>query len=84
MNDKRYSEYFDVDDSALYIVAHVYKHFIFNGTGIHTLIDLYVYNEQYKDQLDINCIHKQCTVLGIQEYEKEARKIAYKLFDQQV
>ena len=58
----------DLNDAYVYIVAHAYKHFIFSGTGIRKLIDLYVFNEHCKDQLDRKYIHEQCTLLGIQEY----------------
>lgn len=73
-----------MDDAYVYIVAHAYKHFIFSGTGIRTLIDLYVYNENCKDKIDRNYIHEQYTLLGIQKYEEKARTVAYKLFDQPV
>lgn len=51
-NTNMISEVFndDLNDAYVYIVAHAYKHFIFSGTGIRTLIDLYVYNEHCKDQ----------------------------------
>lgn len=67
----------DVNDA----YAHAYKHFIFTGTGIRTLIDIYVYNEYYKDSMDTEYIFEQYKILGIQGYEKEARKMACKLFD---
>ena len=82
--ENTYARQMDVNDAYVYIVAHAYKHFIFSGTGIRTLIDLYVYNKHCKGQLDRNYIHEQCTLLGIQEYEEKARTIAYKLFDQPV
>ena len=31
--------------------------------------------------MDPNYINEQCKILGIQDYEKEAREMAYKLFD---
>ena len=31
--------------------------------------------------MDINYIYEQCKFLGIQDYEKQAREMAYKLFD---
>lgn len=31
--------------------------------------------------MDPNYIYEQCKILGIQDYEKEAREMAYKLFD---
>lgn len=69
----------DVNDAYVYIIAHAYKHFIFSGIGIRTLIDIYVYNESCS--LDPNYIYEQYKILGIQDYEKEAREMAYKLFD---
>lgn len=77
--DQGLNRHMDVNDAYVYIIAHAYKHFIFSGTGIRTLIDIYVYNESCS--LDINYIHEQCKILGIQDYEKEAREMTYKLFD---
>lgn len=77
--DQGLNRHMDVNDAYVYIIAHAYKHFIFSGTGIRTLIDIYVYNESCS--LDTNYIQEQCKILGIQDYEKEAREMAYKLFD---
>lgn len=71
----------DVNDTYVYIIANAYKHFIFSGTGIRTLIEIYVYNEYCKDLMDTEYIYKQCKILGIQDYENKAREMAYKLFD---
>ena len=60
----------DVNDA----YAHAYKHFIFTGTGIRTLIDIYVYNEYYKDSMDTEYIFEQYKILGIQGYEKRSQK----------
>lgn len=73
------NRHMDVNDTYVYIIAHAYKHFIFSGTGIRSLIDIYVYNVSCL--VDINYIKEQCKILGIQDYEKEAREMAYKLFD---
>lgn len=79
--DHRYARHMDVNDAYVYIVAHAYKHFTLSGTGIRTLMDLYMYNTHFEEQLDRDYIHEQCKVLGIQEYEEKARSIAYKLFE---
>lgn len=71
----------DVNDTYVYIIANAYKHFIFSGTGIRTLIEIYVYNEYCKDLMDTEYIYEQCKILGIQDYENKAREMAYKLFD---
>lgn len=77
--DQGLTRHMDVNDAYVYIIAHAYKHFIFSGTGIRTLIDIYVYNESCS--LDTNYVQEQCKILGIQDYEKQAREMAYKLFD---
>lgn len=77
--DQGLNRHMDVNDTYVYIIAHAYKHFIFSGTGIRSLIDIYVYNVSCS--VDINYIKEQCKILGIQDYEKEAREMAYKLFD---
>lgn len=77
--DQGLNRHMDVNDTYVYIIAHAYKHFIFSGTGIRTLIDIYVYNVFCS--VDINYVKEQCKIQGIQDYEKEAREMAYKLFD---
>lgn len=72
----------DVNDAYVYIVAHIYKHFTLSGTGIRSLMDIYMYNQHCKKQMDREYIREQCKVLGILEYEEKARMIAYKLFEQ--
>lgn len=56
----------DLDDAYVHSVVHAYKKFIFSGTGIRTLIDSYVYNKHFKDQLDGNYVQEQCTLLRLQ------------------
>ena len=76
-----YQRSMNVNDAYVFIVAHAYKHFTFGGTGIRTLIDLYIYNEHCKNEMNKDYIYEQCKILGVQKFEEEARKIAYKLFD---
>lgn len=64
----------DVNDTYVYIIARAYKHFIFSGTGIRTLIDIYVYNESCKDSMNTEYICEQCKILSIQDYEKKLEK----------
>lgn len=76
-----YERCMNVNDAYVYIVAHAYKHFTLGGTGIRTLMDLYMYNEHCKNAMNKDYIYEQCKILDIQEFEEEARKIAYKIFD---
>ena len=80
--DVSYARHMDVNDAYVYIVAHIYKHFTLSGTGIRSLMDIYMYNQHCKKQMDREYIREQCKMLGILEYEEKARMIAYKLFEQ--
>lgn len=77
--DNTYERYMAKEDAYIYIVAHGFKHYSHSGTGIRALIDLYVYNVSY--DLNRNYIEEECKKLGIDDFEKKARGIAYKLFD---
>lgn len=77
--DNTYERYMTKEDAYIYIVAHGFKHYSHSGTGIRTLIDLYVYNASY--DLNRNYIEEECKKLGIDDFEKRAMGIAYKLFD---
>lgn len=50
--DYEYS--FTPEDFYLYMIAHEYKHYILGGTGLRSLLDIYVYLKQWKDKLDSN------------------------------
>lgn len=73
--DNTYERYMTKEDAYIYIVAHAYKHYSNSGTGIRTLIDLYVYNNSY--DLNRNYIEEECEKLGIDDFEKKARIIGY-------
>ena len=77
--DNTYERYMTNEDAYIYIVSHGYKHYSHSGSGIRTLIDLYVYNKSY--DLNRNYIEEECKKLGINDFEKKARGITYKLFD---
>lgn len=77
--ENTYERYMTKEDAYIYIVAHGFKHYSHSGTGIRTLIDLYVYNTSC--DLNRNYIEEECKKLGIDVFEKKARGIAYKLFD---
>ena len=74
-----YERYMTKEDAYIYILAHAYKHFSNSGTGIRTLIDLYVYNSSY--DLNRNYIDEECKKLGIDDFEKKTRIVGHKLFD---
>ena len=66
------------EDFYLYTVAHEYKHYSDKGTGLRSLIDIYLYLN--KEELDWNYIEKEAEKLGIREFERDNRQLAVALF----
>lgn len=76
---KQFSYDFTDDDFYIYMIAHAHKHYSHSGTGLRTLVDIYVYNQ--KKQLDRNYIKQELKKLGIEEFEEKTRKLVYQLFN---
>ena len=74
-----YGYHFTSADFYIFMIAHEYKHYINSGTGIRSLLDTYVYLK--KHELDFVYIQKETSKLGISEFEKTNRNLAFALFD---
>ena len=77
----RYGRSFTKEDFYLYIKAHEYKHFSSSGTGLRNLVDNYVFDKKYGNDLDWDYIRAELVKLGMLDYERESRELAIKLFD---
>lgn len=67
------------EDFYVYIVAHMYKHYSNSGTGLRSLLDLYVYNK-VKNNLDHEYVKEELLKTGLGDFEKEMRELAFKIF----
>ena len=95
VHKKKYQDYYDnidsrllgeglakrmtVNDLYIYIIVHACKHYEMSGIGIRILVDIYVYTKSHL--LDWQYIEREERKLGVYEFEKRCRSIAYKLFD---
>lgn len=66
------------EDFYLYTVAHEYKHYSGYGTGLRSLLDIYLYLK--KETLDLDYVQREAEKLGIREFERENRQLAVSLF----
>ena len=77
------------EDFYIFMKAHEYKHYTHNGTGLRSLVDIYVYLKAKGDTLDYGYIETECDKLGagdyeivsISDYEKITRELAMRIFD---
>jgi len=73
---------FSDEDFYIYILAHEYKHFSHNGTGLRSLLDLYVYLNTHP-KLDFDYIGRELEKLSLSDFERQSRDVVKKLFSLQ-
>ena len=73
-----FEAHFRKEDFYGYLVAHEYKHFINGGTGLRSLLDVYLFLK--KEDLNWDYVHAEMTKMGIDSFEKQNRMLAQHLF----
>lgn len=66
-------------DFYLYILAHEYKHFFYNGIGLRSLVDLFVYHQTTKD-LNWEYLDAELEKIGLLGFERMMRELSEKVF----
>lgn len=66
-------------DFYVFLIAHIAKHYRHGGTGIRSLLDLYVYEKALPD-LDFEYINQELEKIGLLEFCEKIRKIAFNWF----
>lgn len=67
------------EDFYVFMIAHEYKHYSSEGTGLRSLLDTYVYLKEKKN-MDWGYINREICKLGVEEFEKSNRVLAEKIF----
>ena len=71
---------FSDDDFYVYFMYHAYKHYATSGCGVRTLMDIFLYRSK-NHRLNAAYIDGELARLGIGEYERDSRELAFCLFD---
>lgn len=74
-----YLYHYSKEDEYIYFIAHAYKHFSRSGTGIRTLIDIYVALKN-NTSMDWNYISAQLQILKLEDFEILLRNTAIHAF----
>lgn len=72
---------FSPENFYVYMVAHEYKHYSESGTGLRSLLDIYIYLQ--KIPLDMDYVNGEMEKLGIGDFEKKNRNLATHLFGEE-
>ena len=63
-------------DCYIFMIAHAYKHFFRVGTGVRSILDIYVMSEQLGDVLDRGLIDSEFEKLGILDFARGFERLA--------
>ena len=76
--NQKYQYRLSCEDFYIYFIAHAVKHLRLGGTGLRTLVDIYLYLQNVP--LNFSYISEQLSVLEISDEEEKLRNISNKLF----
>lgn len=74
-----YGYHLNDEDFYVFLVTHEFKHYSEKGTGLRSLLDVYVYLKN--TDLDMKYVEAEVEKLGIADYEQANRSLALNLFD---
>lgn len=77
---REYEYCFSQEDFYVYLIAHLFKHYYWEGVGLKSLLDVYVYLRHYSQKLDWDYLDAAFRDLGIEAFEKRTRALASKTF----
>jgi len=69
------------EDFYLYMIAHLTKHYAQGGTGIRSIMDLWVYQRFYRETADWQAIHQGLEAMGLEAFGENLMRLAEVWFD---
>ncbi len=77
----RYGYHLSDEDFYVYLLAHEHKHYIGGGTGLRSVLDIYVYLKRKGSALDRTYLAGELERLALTDFEAQNRSLALHLFD---
>lgn len=71
----------DIHNAYVFCIIHLLIHFKFTGITVKDVLDVYLYNETYKDVLNDAILNRIFQELEILDFAKNMKHIAYKWFE---
>lgn len=79
-SNNQFGYHFTNEDFYIYMLAHEHKHYFGGGTGVRSLLDIFIFIRKYSGSLNWDYISEQLSILGMTDFEKNCRELADKLF----
>lgn len=68
------------EDFYIFLICHLYKHYVYDGTGLRSLLDLYVFNRRFDGKLNGKYLNAEFDKLKITDFECDMRQFAQRIF----
>lgn len=68
------------EDTLIYLLAHMNKHFSGGGTGIRSVMDIWIYLDKYGQNIDFNYINQILTDYQLADFSKQVVSIGQAWF----
>lgn len=72
----RFGYHLSPEDTYIYMIAHEHKHYSGGGTGLRSLLDIYVYCRKLGAEMDWEYIAAETAKLGMADFEQRNRRLA--------
>lgn len=73
---KNHTYRFRWEDYYIFMLVHLCKHFRFGGSGIRSVVDIWIFMEQMENQLDWNYIKGELKKIQMEAFDSHIRKLA--------
>lgn len=71
------------EDFYIYLICHLYMHYREKGTGLRSLLDVYVFRKKIGAAFDTSYLEREFKKLDLDEFERAMNELAQKVFTRQ-
>lgn len=79
-SDNLYGYHLSNEDFYIYLLTHMYNQYRSKGTGLRSLLDIYVFYNKFGTELDFDYIRMELEKLCLNVFEKGIRNLAFNVF----
>ncbi|WP_295095532.1 nucleotidyltransferase family protein [Ruminococcus sp.] len=79
--DSEYRKELSKEDFYIFMIAHAYKHYIGGGTGLRSLMDIYVYLSKFEKSMDMSYVSNELKKLEISNFEETIKNLSFDLYN---
>ena len=78
--NNKYGYHMTNEDFYIFLICHLYKHYVYDGTGLRSLLDLYVFNRRFDGKLNGKYLNAEFDKLKLTDFERDMRQFAQRIF----